>query len=98
MTGCINEITINNYSETRYTPSRVEQQLDTSQAPIMCPTTDLAIKAVEHGWYDPSCQPYSIFVPQVRSYIEIYGRWYTIFEIGPPNQKRFWLEPGRYQP
>jgi hypothetical protein len=80
-------------AEIKVSPSYVEQQLDTSVAHLMCPTVWMAQDAYLNGIFDPSCDYYDILAPRIKSYFKAGGRTYTIMQIGPPGNQRYWLVP-----
>jgi len=95
MSGCT--VNITSFTEVNHRPSRVERQLDTKWAPLMCPTVWMALDILYNGEIHPSCRYYSVLAPRVRGYVYHY-RWYTLMEIGPPGNERYWYEPGRIRP
>ncbi len=90
LTGCVYERGMTTTSYHSY----VEEQLDTTLAPLMCPTVGKAMNIVQNDDIDPSCGYFSIVAPRVRSEVEVHGRRYTVMEIGPPGNERYWLERG----
>lgn len=91
LAGCVHEggVTITTH------PSYVERQLNTTLTPLMCPTVGMAMDIVQNSEVHPSCGYFSILAPRVRSEVEVHGRRYTVMEIGPPGNERYWLERGR---
>ncbi|MFN3692786.1 MAG: hypothetical protein ACK4SL_01635 [Candidatus Paceibacteria bacterium] len=80
-------------AEIEVSPSYVERQLRPGSDRLMCTSVDLAIESAQVGEKLQGCGWYMILAPRVRSYMKLHGKTYTILEIGPPWNERYWLEP-----